>query len=46
MRSFVTETVRDLPKSGIRRFFDIVADMKDVVSLTVGQPEFRSCGAR
>ena len=40
MRSFVTGTVRDLPKSGIRRFFDIVADMKDVVSLGVGEPDF------
>ncbi len=29
-----------LPKSGIRKFFDIVAQMKDVVSLGVGEPDF------
>jgi len=32
--------VRDLPKSGIRKFFDIVAQSKDVVSLGVGEPDF------
>ncbi len=30
----------ELPKSGIRRFFDIVAQSKDVVSLGVGEPDF------
>ena len=40
MRRFVTPTVRDLPKSGIRAFFDIVADRADVVSLGVGEPDF------
>ena len=29
-----------MPKSGIRRFFDIVAQSKDVVSLGVGEPDF------
>lgn len=29
-----------LPKSGIRKFFDIVAQQKDVVSLGVGEPDF------
>ncbi len=28
-----------LPKSGIRDFFDIVAKMKDAISLGVGEPE-------
>ncbi|MBP2644832.1 MAG: patA [Firmicutes bacterium] len=32
--------VRSLPPSGIRRFFDIVAEMKGVVSLGVGEPDF------
>ena len=29
-----------MPKSGIRRFFDIVAQSKDVISLGVGEPDF------
>ena len=36
----VARHVADLPKSGIRKFFDIVADMKDVVSLGIGEPDF------
>ena len=30
----------ELPKSGIRKFFDIVAQRRDVVSLGVGEPDF------
>jgi aminotransferase len=32
--------VRDIPKSGIREFFDIVAQEKEVISLGVGEPDF------
>lgn len=32
--------VAALPKSGIRKFFDIVAQSKDVISLGVGEPDF------
>jgi len=32
--------VAELPKSGIRKFFDIVAQSKDIVSLGVGEPDF------
>ena len=32
--------VRDLPPSGIRKFFDIVATMPDAISLGVGEPDF------
>ena len=39
-RSFVSKTLRDIPRSGIRDFFDIVADRKDVISLGVGEPDF------
>ena len=39
-RSRVAPHVAELPKSGIRRFFDIVAQSKDVVSLGVGEPDF------
>ena len=36
----IAETVRDLPRSGIRDFFDIVSSMHDVISLGVGEPDF------
>jgi aminotransferase len=36
----VAPHVAALPKSGIRKFFDIVAQAKDVVSLGVGEPDF------
>lgn len=34
------ERVRKVPPSGIRKFFDIVSEMKDVISLGVGEPDF------
>lgn len=37
---YVNKTVSEIPPSGIRRFFDIAADMDDVVSLGVGEPDF------
>lgn len=37
---FVAAHVRDIPRSGIREFFDIVAGQKDVISLGVGEPDF------
>jgi aminotransferase len=40
MNSFVAKTIRDLPYSGIRKFFDIASEMKDIVSLGVGEPDF------
>ena len=36
----VARHVRDIPRSGIRDFFDIVSTMKDVVSLGIGEPDF------
>ena len=39
-RSFVSEHIRTLPKSGIRVFFELVNTMDDVVSLGVGEPDF------
>ncbi len=38
--SRVARHVAELPKSGIRKFFDLVAQSKDVVSLGVGEPDF------
>ena len=36
----VAPHVAELPKSGIRKFFDIVAQSRDIVSLGVGEPDF------
>lgn len=36
----VSPLVRSIPPSGIRRFFDIVAEMSGVISLGVGEPDF------
>jgi aminotransferase len=36
----LAERVRSVPPSGIRRFFDILATMDDVISLGVGEPDF------
>ena len=37
---FVSEHIAALPKSGIRKFFDLVNSMEDVISLGVGEPDF------
>ena len=42
MRERVAQHVKELPKSGIRKFFDIVAQSKDIVSLGVGEPDFNT----
>ena len=39
-KTFIAPHVAELPKSGIRAFFDIVAQRKDVISLGVGEPDF------
>ncbi len=36
----VSPVVSALPPSGIRKFFDIVAEMEDAISLGVGEPDF------
>lgn len=35
-------TVVETPKSGIRKFFDLMSTMNDVVGLTVGEPDFQT----
>ena len=40
MKERVAKHVAELPKSGIRKFFDIVAQSKDIGSLGVGEPDF------
>ena len=36
----LSKTVVNIPKSGIRKYFDLLETMDDVVGLTVGQPDF------
>src|SRR5262245_8011380 len=39
-RPRLARRVRDVPPSGIRRFFDVINTMPDVISLGVGEPDF------
>jgi aminotransferase len=39
-KQYLARHIADLQPSGIRRFFDIVATMKDVISLGIGEPDF------
>ena len=39
-RSVVSRRVMDIPPSGIRKFFDLLATMEGVISLGVGEPDF------
>ena len=36
----LNESVKNIKPSGIRKFFDIVSEMKDAISLGVGEPDF------
>ena len=40
MRSMVNKTITGIAPSGIRKFFDIVNEMDDAISLGVGEPDF------
>ena len=40
MRYYLSKRMDQIPPSGIRRFFDIINTMDDVISLGVGEPDF------
>ena len=40
MRNFLADSIVQIKPSGIRKFFDIVTEMKDAISLGVGEPDF------
>jgi aminotransferase len=40
MKEYLAPLVRDIPPSGIRKFFDLVSGSKDIISLGVGEPDF------
>ena len=42
MRNFVSERAQTIPPSGIRKFFDLALTMDNVISLGVGEPDFRT----
>ena len=41
-KSYLSRRVSELKPSGIRKFFDIAATMKEVISLGIGEPDFDS----
>lgn len=42
MRNPLSKTIMSIQPSGIRKFFDIVTEMKDAISLGVGEPDFET----
>ena len=40
MRNPIADKCAEIKPSGIRKFFDIVSEMKDAISLGVGEPDF------
>ena len=40
MRNPLSDKIVNIQPSGIRKFFDIVNEMKDAISLGVGEPDF------
>jgi len=40
IEDMILSNVRNMPPSGIRKYFDIINEMKDVISLGVGEPDF------
>jgi aminotransferase len=40
VRNPLSDRITEIPSSGIRKFFDIVSEMKDAISLGVGEPDF------
>lgn len=40
VKDLINKRVMSIPPSGIRKFFDIAAEMKDAISLGVGEPDF------
>ena len=37
---FISQKVATLPPSGIRKFFDLLSSVEDVISLSIGEPDF------
>ena len=39
-KTLLNDVIGTIPPSGIRKFFDIVSEMKDAISLGIGEPDF------
>ena len=40
LENMIRDDVRNMPPSGIRKYFDLINEMDDVISLGVGEPDF------
>ncbi|AQR94311.1 aminotransferase class I/II-fold pyridoxal phosphate-dependent enzyme [Clostridium saccharoperbutylacetonicum] len=40
LEDMILDNVKNMPPSGIRKYFDIINEMEDVISLGVGEPDF------
>ncbi|MGG7160888.1 aminotransferase class I/II-fold pyridoxal phosphate-dependent enzyme [Clostridium baratii] len=40
MENMILDKVKNMPPSGIRKYFDLINEMEDVISLGVGEPDF------
>ena len=40
MSDMISPVVKGIPPSGIRKFFDLINEMKDAISLSIGEPDF------
>ena len=40
LEEMILDNVRNMPPSGIRKYFDLINEMEDVISLGVGEPDF------
>ena len=37
---YIKSSIRNMPPSGIRKYFDLINEMEDVISLGIGEPDF------
>lgn len=42
IRSMIKKNILDTPPSGIRKYFDLINEMKDAISLGIGEPDFET----
>ena len=40
LKSMIRPDVQKMPPSGIRKYFDLINEMKDAISLGIGEPDF------
>lgn len=40
--SLMSDSIKDIPPSGIRKYFDLMENMDNVISLSVGEPDFKT----